>query len=87
MLKVESGAATLSCPITFDGENHEMWLSVPEQYAPYMVHERADAFLVVMLPLITRRGGKVRVEAPVSAHLLHNLRHLLSPAMPMYSDL
>lgn len=87
MLKVESGAATLSCPITFDGEDHEMWLSVPEQYAPYMVHERADAFLVVMLPLIARRGGKVRVEAPISAHLLHNLRHLLSPAMPMYSNL
>lgn len=79
--------STLQCSIRFDGEEHLMTISVPAAYGQYLVHERADAFLVVMLPLVARRGGHVKVHAPVSAYLLHNLRHLLSPALPLYSSL
>ena len=72
--------------VTLDGVENKLWFEVPSTYAKYLVVERADAFLVAALPMIARRGGRVRVEAPISSMLLHNLRNLLSPCMPLLSS-
>jgi len=56
----------------------EMFFLCEARYADYLVDERADAFLVGLIPLILQTGGRVRCEAPVSKRLLHNLRYGLS---------
>lgn len=77
------GWNAVCCTVTMDGKEQQLWIEVPSPYGKYLVTERADAFLVAALPMIARRGGRVRVEAPVSGMLLHNLRNLLSPCMPL----
>ena len=78
-----NGWSAVCCTVTMDGKGQQLWIEVPSPYGMYLVTERADAFLVAALPMIARRGGRVRVEAPVSGMLLHNLRNLLSPCMPL----
>lgn len=70
--------------ITYTGEQHKLWYKVEEKYICKLVYERADAFLVGLIPYISYHGGKVVSEAPISTHLLHNLRHLLSPILPNF---
>lgn len=82
--KEDRGDWTAVCSrITMDDKEHLLWFEVPSAYSQYLVTERADAFLVAALPMIARRGGKACVEAPVSGCLLHNLRNLLSPCLPL----
>ena len=64
--------------------NKMLWYETSDKWASMFVYERADAFLVGLIPFIARNGGKVVCEAPVSAHLLHNLRYLLSPVLPQF---
>lgn len=78
------GIGRIVSDITCNGEKHRLWYEAEEKYASNLVYERADAFLVGLVPYIARFGGKVVSEAPVSAHLLHNLRHLLSPILPSF---
>ena len=78
------GDTVLTFPLLIDGQSRKLTYTVSPEYAKYLVTERADAALVAMLPLVTRRTGEVKVHAPISAELLHNLRHILSPILPLY---
>lgn len=80
--KCIDGGRVVADIITPGGEQHKLWYKAEEKYASKLVYERADAFLVGLIPYIAYYGGKVVSEAPISAHLLHNLRHLLSPILP-----
>lgn len=73
--------ANISLP---NGGNQNLWFETSASNANYIVHERSDAFLVGLIPFIARNGGKVTCDAPVSGHLLHNLRNLLSPVLPEF---
>lgn len=83
------GSIKITSAITLpDNGVRELWFQTDAENADKLVHERVDAFLVGLIPFISRHGGKVVCEAPVSGHLLHNLRHLLSPVLPqLHPDL
>lgn len=82
--KCIDGGRVVADVITPGGEQHKLWYKAEEKYASKLVYERADAFLVGLIPYIAYHGGRVVSEAPISTHLLHNLRHLLSPILPNF---
>lgn len=75
-----NGRMRLTCPVRVQGVAlpEQVYYEVDATYGDYLVDSRSDAFLVGLLPLILGCGGKVRCAAPVSAHLLHNLRYRLA---------
>lgn len=77
----------LSCSVEAPGWNvpPELYFEVDVRYGEGLLAERADAFLVGLLPLVFVSGGRVRCEAPVSAHLLHGLRHELADLLSEFS--
>ena len=58
-----------------------MWFSVDEKYAPCLVDDRADAFVVGLLTTAMKDGTDIVCEAPVSRRLLYQLRHYLIPIL------
>lgn len=83
--RVNNGRIRLIADISLPGgTNRDLWFETSASNASHIVHERSDAFLVGLIPFISRNGGKVVCEAPVSGYLLHNLRNLLSPVLPEF---
>lgn len=64
----------------------EIWFEVEETYGDYLCAERADAFLIGLLPNAQREGWDIACEAPVTAELLYQLRDTLIPALARNSD-
>lgn len=81
----EGDFVKLAADVAYDGNVRTMWYEAPKQYADYLTFERADCFLVALLPSIAKRGGRVTIDAPVSSHLLFKLREVLSPLLPLVS--
>ena len=74
----------LCADITQDGATKTCWFKTSDKYSKYLVAERIDAFLVGLIPLIARSGGKASSRAPVSAYLKHNLEHVLANTLPLF---
>lgn len=73
--------ARLIADITVDGEVRPVWFEVEERYGQYLCHERSDAFLIGVLNFAQRGGYDITCEAPVTAHLLYQLRVDLIPSL------
>ena len=56
-----------------------LWYSVDSDYGKYLCSELADSFLLVLLQIAMSSHQNIKVEAPVSARLLFNLRNSLMP--------
>lgn len=80
-LRQDSGNAVLCAPVTLDGQTHEVWFSVEQSYARYLTHDRADAFVVGLLPMAMRLGLNIRSQAPITRRLHYQLTQYLIPAM------
>lgn len=87
-----SGRVRLQAAVNFfDGEklvrNLMLYYEVDEEYGQYLCAERADAFLVVLLPLLmeqsSKNGGNVslRIQAPVSERLYYQLTTYYMPTL------
>ena len=86
--RMPGGRVAVSCRVEtgMKGLPENLFFSVDEVFADFLVDERADAFLVGLIPLIMQAGGRVRCEAPVSKRLLHNLRYRLSNIMREFKE-
>ena len=81
--------ARLSSQISIDDtENYTIWFEVEQKYSKYLVEEKADAFLVAVLPFAMMAQKDIRiVGVPVSEMLYWNLTHEYIPALCKYSEI
>lgn len=66
--------------ITASGEQ-TLWFELDEAYAPYLVSDRLDAFLVAALLRAMREREDIVVHGPVSEKLLYGLRSAYMPIL------
>ena len=57
------------------------WFEADRQYEPYLVTDRADAFVVAFLTAAMKAGEDIISRAPVSKRLLFQLNSLLIPRL------
>lgn len=76
--------ARLSAGVRIDGELKNLWCETDKSYRHFLLSERADAFLCVLLPHAMRAGKDIICEAPITEHFLHNLNEILIPQLVEY---
>jgi hypothetical protein len=89
------GKTRLISDIKTDSDEFSLWYEVEEKYAQYLVTERCDPFVLVLLPWIMMKASKIQqkiileCEGRISAKLLHQLSNyyipVLSDAISYYS--
>ena len=80
-IKINYGKARLCCRIRWDSGSYDMWYEVEECFGKYLSDERADAFLIAVLPYAMKEAIDVRVEAPLSERLFYQLTTAYIPAL------
>ena len=78
------GNARLVAEIDFGSDAKEIWLEVDGKYGKYLCDERADAFLIALLPHAMRAGLDIECKAPVSERLKYQLETYLIPSLVKY---
>ncbi len=53
--------------------------SVPSEYSDYLLTERCDAFVVLLLRMAVSKGFDIRSDVPVSSDLYYNLKEQFLP--------
>lgn len=74
----------LNCDVEIDGQTKTLWCETSEKYEDYLLKERADAFLSVIVPYAMRTGRNIICRAPVTEQFLHNLTEVLIPQLSTY---
>lgn len=75
------GLCRLCARVELDGRERTLWFEVGEQYGEDLVYDRADAFVVGLLPAAMARGADLVCEGPVTGRLLHRLNEYLIPTL------
>ena len=57
----------------------EVWFSVPSEYSDYLLVERCDAFVVLLIRLAVAKGYNIRSDIPISNDLYYNLKEQFLP--------
>ena len=76
----DKGHTSFLCSLIKDSnlcKEYVLWFSVDSEYGNYLCSELADSFLLVMLQIAMSSHQDIKVEAPVSAKLLFNIRNSL----------
>jgi glutaredoxin len=68
-----------------DNTAQPLFFEVGNKYASFLTVDRADAFVVALIPLIAKYGGGVVVKSRLSSHLYFSLKHILSPILSQVS--
>jgi len=75
------GKARLCCRITWETGSYDMWYEVDACFEEYLCAERADAFLLAVLPYAMRQAIDIRVDAVLSEQLYYQLTMIYIPAL------
>jgi len=76
-----SGKARLCCRIAWETGFYDMWYEVDGCFNEYLCAERADAFLLAVLPYAMKEAIDVKVDAPLSEQLYYQLTTIYIPAL------
>lgn len=82
---LENGKTRLISNISFNGIEKEIFFSVENRYAGYLCNERADAFVIGILPHAMRAGLDIVCNVPVGERLKYQLETYLIPSLVKYS--
>ena len=77
---VEKEQTSYLCSLVKDsflGKEYSLWYSVDSEYERFLCQEVGDSFLLIMLQIAMSSHQDIKVEAPVSARLLFNIRNSL----------
>lgn len=87
-IKNISGIHRIECDIFVGstGQKHLIWMDINENYAKYLCIERADAFVVLLLPLAMSLGEDIKCESPVTDDVMYGIERDLVPILTKYSD-
>ena len=71
--------------IRTDETQYDMWYRVEKEYGHYLTAERADAFIVALLPYALKHSLDIESEQVTSAKLFYQLNGYLIPALAKYA--
>lgn len=71
----------LCANIKIDDETYTMWFEVEKDYIEYLCYEKADAFLVAIIPYIIKHELDVEVKGKISSKLYYQLTTYLIPLL------
>ena len=77
---VEKEQSSYLCSLVKDsflGKEYRLWYSVDSEYGKFLCQEVGDSFLLIMLQIAMSSHQDIKVEAPISARLLFNIRNSL----------
>ena len=80
-----SNRTRLCSVVLFDNEPREIYYEVNRQFSEYLCTERADAFLLGLLPYAMVLGLDIDVEGEISERLYFQLSGLFIPALASYT--
>ncbi len=78
-ISCNGSVARLNADVAIDGAVKTLWCETSIEYKDYLLSERSDAFLSVLLPLAMRSGKDLIFKAPVTEQFLHNIEEVLIP--------
>ena len=73
--------ARLNCEINIKGKIKNLYIECEKKYAPYLVYERADAFVVLLVKFAMRIKQDITSIAPITEELIHNINEFLLPTL------
>ncbi len=83
----ENGYARLCSKIEVDSDVWNIWYEVEVCNKQYLCYEKADAFLIGILPFAMAFGHNIKiVDCPISEKIYWNLTNTFIPALSKYSN-
>lgn len=80
-INVEGEEIIISSDVIIGGEQKTLWYRLSKKYKKFLVVERADAFVIGLLPLALKFGYNIQLEGVLSARLHYTLNHYLINAL------
>lgn len=74
----------MKCLIETREKTDHLWYCVDGSFSDYLVDERADAFLLALLPYAMSLGEDIEVLCPVSERLFYNVRNYIMNILPEF---
>ncbi len=72
--------------VLIDDKEELIWYEVDDKFSEYLCYEKADAFVVGILPYAMAYGHNIIVEGcPISEKIYWNLKHTFLPALGKFS--
>lgn len=80
-LTQENGSTRLCADLTISSRRTTLWFGVNNIHSCFLTSERADAFVMALLPYAMRSRHEIVCEDPISARLHYQLTSALIPAL------
>lgn len=75
------GGTSLICKIEIDGKVNELFFQCESKWKKYLLTERADAFVVLLLPVAMREKHDIVSDLPITEQLKENLEKTFIPTL------
>ena len=86
-IQEENGYARLCSKIEVDSDVWDIWYEVEACNKQYLCYEKADAFLIGLLPFAMAFNHNIKViDCPISEKIYWNLINTFIPALSKYSN-
>ena len=86
-IKKSKKTSSLICDIELGALGRkELFFKVDNEYAQYLCYERADAFLIAILPYAMRNNENITSEIPVTEELMYQISEYLIPLLSRYDS-
>lgn len=83
-IKRNENKSRVCSDITIDDINYEMYFEVDSEYEEFLCFERADAFLVGLLPYAMNHSHTIESEGVISEKLYYQITSILIPSLSKY---
>ena len=81
VLRHDNTEAFMECDIIVGSKKIKIYYSTPIEFEKYLLHERADSFLLAILQFAMKEGEDIMVNGPVSEKLYFNLTTHVIPLL------
>ena len=75
----------ITAMIIEEGRESEVWFQTKDEWKSYLCYDRADAFLLNILPHAMKTQQDIVSDAPISETLLYQVRHFQLPCVQKYA--
>lgn len=73
--------AYLECEVCIDGKSDIIWFYTDAKYAPYLCHERSDAYVIAVLHFAMCNKHDISCKMPITEELYYNIDKYLVDAL------
>ena len=86
-LEKGENSTRLCCNVLLDDKEYLLWYEVDNKYAEYLCYEKADSFLIAVLPFAMAFNHDIKViDVPISERIMWQLKSLYIPALAKFSN-